>query len=348
MPEELFLSTDMVDPHFRTEVWREITQPFFETTFVADDNVTMLEGSLRCRTVGTLLIGPTSFNRQNYSRDRRIISQSGLDHYMLQLFVTGALEGDCDGQAIAVGPGDICVFDLARTLASRACPGSTISVMLPRERVDKVAGGRSLHGTVLKAGSPVTRLLGEFIVSLSDTAAELESAGAPAIEEAAMDLLASGIARRDLDVTAGDPTLAHVLRRRVLEFINSNLTEPDLGPAWLMSRFRVSRAHLYRMFAADGGVATLVRERRLEAAYRELMRSVGPSRSITEIAYDLGFSSSGQFLRAFRSRFAMTPSEARQRGFALALADTRLSDVRARFAEQAQWLDLMAAARPTQ
>ncbi|MDO8979121.1 MAG: helix-turn-helix domain-containing protein [Afipia sp.] len=40
------------------------------------------------------------------------------------------------------------------------------------------------------------------------------------------------------------------------------------------------------------------------------MRSDHPSRSITEIAYDLGFSNSSQFLRAFRSRFAMTPSEA--------------------------------------
>lgn len=345
MPEELFLSTDLVEPRLRTEVWREITQPYFETTQSVDDGESTLEGSVRVRTVGTLLIGPTTFNRQDYSRDRRIIRQGGLDQYLVQLFVAGALEGDCGGQAMSVKPGDICVFDLARTFTSSACAGSTMSITLPREQIDRAAGGRSLHGVVLKAGDPVTRLLSEFIVSLFDTAMELESAGALAIEEAAIDLLASGITRRDLDATTGDPVLAQVLRRRVLEFIDSNLTEPELGPALLMSRFRVSRAHLYRMFAADGGVATLVRERRLEAAYRALMRFDSVSRSITEIAHDLGFSSSGQFLRAFRARFAMTPSEARERGLALTLADKRLSDVRARFAEQAHWLNLLAAAR---
>ncbi len=340
----MVLSTDLVEPRLRTEVWREITLPFFETMQRVGDTQATLEGSLRARTVGSLLIGPTTFNRQDYNRDRRIIRQGGLDQYLVQLFVAGALEGDCEGQAMSVGSGDICVFDLARTFTSSACAGSTISITLPREQIDKAASGRSLHGVVLKASDPVTRLLSEFIVSLFGTARELESADAQAIEEAAIDLIATGIARRDPDATAGDPVLAQVLRRRVLEYIDSNLAEPELGPAQLMRRFRVSRAHLYRMFAADGGVATLVRERRLEAAHRELMRSDGPSRSITEIAYDLGFSSSGQFLRAFRARFAMTPSEARQNRLALALADTRLSHLRSHFAEQVQWLSLLAAA----
>ncbi|WP_172980218.1 helix-turn-helix domain-containing protein [Tardiphaga sp. P9-11] len=339
IPDDLFLSTDMIETSLRTEVWREITRPYFETTQSVDDSVSTLEGSVRVRTAGTLLIGPTSFNRQHYSRDRRIIRQSGLDQYLIQLFVAGALEGDCGGQAISVKPGDICVFDLARTFTSSACAGSTMSITLPREQIDKAASGRSLHGVVLKAGDPVTRLLSEFIVSLFDTAPDMESTDTLAIEEAAIELLASGIARRDPEGTVGDPLLAQVLRRRMLEFIDSNLTEPDLGPALLMRRFRVSRAHLYRMFSSDGGVAKLVRERRLEAAYRELMRSASPSRPITEIAYDLGFSSSDQFLRGFRARFAMTPSDARERGLALAHADRSLSDVRAHFAEQTKWLD---------
>ncbi|MDO8981024.1 MAG: hypothetical protein Q7V17_17515, partial [Afipia sp.] len=239
IPDELYLSTDMVEPSLRTEVWREIAQPFFEITPRADNIEATLQGSLRARTVGSLLIGPTSFNRQENTRDRRIILQSGLDHYLVQLFVAGALEGDCGGQAMSVRPGDICVFDLARTFTSSVCAGSTMSITLPREQIDKAAGGRSLHGLVLKAGDPVTRLLSEFIVSLFDAAVELESADALAIEEAAIDLLASGIARHDLDATADDPMLAQVLRRRVLEFIDSNLTEPELGPAMLMSRFRV-------------------------------------------------------------------------------------------------------------
>jgi AraC-like DNA-binding protein len=38
------------------------------------------------------------------------------------------------------------------------------------------------------------------------------------------------------------------------------------------------------------------------------------SRSITELAYTLGFSSGNQLLRSFRARFGVTPSEARAQG----------------------------------
>ena len=341
MADEVLLSTDFVEPSLRDEVWREITKPYFETTQRAEDGDIALEGSVLSRSVGTLLTGPTTFNRQHYNRDRRIVLQSGLDHYLLQLFVSGSLEGDCDGRAISVEPGDICAFDLARTFTSSVHAGSTISVMLPRERVDKAAGGRSLHGVVLKAGSPVTRLLTDFIVSLSAVSADLERADALALEGAAIDLLASGLARQLPDGALGDQALAHVLRRRVLDFIDANLSDPELGPALLMRRFRVSRAHLYRMFAGDGGVARVVRERRLDAAFRELVRPDASSRSISEIAYRLGFSGSTQFLRAFRARFGMTPSEARHEGAQPVLADRRLAQVQARFVEYVQQLSAM-------
>lgn len=46
-------------------------------------------------------------------------------------------------------------------------------------------------------------------------------------------------------------------------------------------------------------VASLIREKRLEAAYRQLAQRGSQMHSIIKIAYDLGFSSSSQFLRAF-------------------------------------------------
>ena len=336
MVDEVLLSTDFVEPGLRDEVWREIAKPYFEAT--QGDEDTTLEGSILSRSLSTMLVGATTFNRQHYSRDRRFVLQSGLDHYLVQLFVSGSLLGDCDGRMISVDPGDIWVFDLARTFKGSARAGSTISIVLPRERVDKAAGGRSLHGVVLKAGVPVTRLLTDFIVSLSNVSAEMEHADILALEGAAIDLLACGLARQLPDGALGDQALTHVLRRRVLDFIDTNLSEPELGPALLMRRFRVSRAHLYRMFAADGGVARVVRERRLDASYRELVSPAAPIRSITEIAYQLGFSGSAQFLRAFRARFGMTPSEARQDGGKPTKADRRLAQVQEHLVKYARKL----------
>ena len=61
-----------------------------------------------------------------------------------------------------------------------------------------------------------------------------------------------------------------------------------------------------------GGIARIIRDKRLDAAYREIAGGAKTSRSITEVALLLGFSNSSQFTRAFHRRFAMTPSEARQ------------------------------------
>lgn len=330
----LLLTTDLVEPQLRTDAWREITRPLFETTPPVKQ--TPLEGSLRSMSVGEILIGPTTFNAQQYRRDRRTILRSGLDSYLLQLFVEGALVGDCDGQGVLARPGDISVFDLARTFSSDVTPGATISLILPRARIEKAAGGRSLHGVVLAFENPVTRLLADGIAGLSNAAPDLEGTDALAMEDAVLDLLAAGISQRDLVSEAGAPPLTSILRQRALEFIDANLFEPELGAARLMARFRVSRAHLYRMFTADGGVAKVVRDRRLDAAYQELIgRRAGPQRSLTEIAYGLGFSSSAQFARAFRARFSITPSEARHEA-AFGFSDPQQTDLQAHFAAYAR------------
>lgn len=335
MQPGLFLTTDVVDPQLRTDAWREITRPLFDTS--PRLKKTLLEGSLTSRSIGGILIGPTTFNAQQYRRDQRIILRSGLDSYLLQLFVEGALVGDCDGTAVSARPGDITVFDLARTFSSQVSPGSTISLILPRARIEKAAGGRSLHGAVLAFENPVTRLLADFIVGLSNAAPDLDRSDAIAMEDAVLDLLAAGISRRELGAEAAAAPLAKILRQRVLEFIDANLFEPELGPTLLMARFRVSRAHLYRMFTADGGVASVVRDKRLDAAYQELIgRGGGPQRSLTDMAYGLGFSSSAQFAKAFRARFSITPSEARQEGAAAGAGDLRPLDLQAHFAAYAR------------
>lgn len=327
MRNGVFLSTDQVEPELRTEVWREITRSVFETTPTPDSTDATLEGSLGSLAVGSLLIGPTSFNDQLYRRGRRLIVETSLDSYMVQLFVSGALEGDCDGRSISVGPGDVCVFDLARPFTTRVSRGTTITVMLPRQATDRVNAGVALHGTVLKAGLPVTRLVSEFVVSLSQVGPELDPTDVAAIEDAAVTLLASSLAHH---APVPDPVLSQVMRRRVLEFIDANLADPKLGPTTLVQRFRVSRAHLYRMFAAEGGLASVIRDRRLDAAFRALSRSA--SHSITELAFAFGFSSSGQFLKAFKARFAVTPSDVRRDRGASILTDERLSALHGQFA----------------
>lgn len=302
------LSTDQIEPRHRTEFWWELSRPL--TDVVAGDGASgELRGAIDAHPVAGLMVGRLSFNQQIYRRDRRTILLGGLDHYLLQMFVAGRMRGDCDGASVVAGPGDICIFDLARPYQVAAESGERVTVAIPRPRMDAIFKGKALHGLVLEGLDPLTRLLRGLMVDLSEMAAEIEGPDAMAAEGMLLDALAAIVQRRAPD-GAGDTT-DHRLRLRILKFIDNNLTNSKLNVEAIVREFKISRAQLYRACAQDGGVAALLRDRRLDAAMYRLSRIDGSNTSTVALAYDLGFSNSAHFSRAFKARFSMTPSTAR-------------------------------------
>lgn len=310
MQGRISLSTEAVEPALRGEFWREIARPLFQVAPL-DSPTAELHGAFSSQPVGELTIGSIRFNRQRYQRDRRTIVSSGLDHYLIQCLTDGALRGDCDGQAITAAPGDICLFDLARPYVTEADAGARITAVVPRARIDAVLGRRSLHGLTLRAGDPLTRMLRSLMLSLHDIAGEIEDADALAAETAMIEILTTIISHRLNGAAPRQAPVAPRLRARIDAFVDDHLSQPGLGVEALMREFGISRTHLYRLFADQGGLASAIRDRRLDAAFHQLRRADGVDRTITDIALASGFSSSAQFARAFRTRFAMSPSEAR-------------------------------------
>ena len=94
--------------------------------------------------------------------------------------------------------------------------------------------------------------------------------------------------------------------------INDRLDCQRLSPATIQAAFQVSRATLYRMFGAEGGLARYIRRCRLQEASVILVRI--PERPIIEIAYAAGFRSASDFSRAFRRAHGMTPRDFRRQG----------------------------------
>lgn len=101
-----------------------------------------------------------------------------------------------------------------------------------------------------------------------------------------------------------------VLCERISAYIDANLAVDTLDAAGLMRRFGVSRSMLCRAFESAGGVANYVRTRRLERAVLRL--SEDAHCNITDMLYEIGFTSPRQFQRAFRSHFGMSPMQWRE------------------------------------
>jgi AraC family transcriptional regulator len=95
---------------------------------------------------------------------------------------------------------------------------------------------------------------------------------------------------------------------RVIDYIESNLDQ-ELTLAGLADVAHFSRFHFHRIFSAIVGetLNRFIQRNRLEKAASQLVGN--PKKTITEIAFDCGFSGSAVFSRAFREAYDTTPSK---------------------------------------
>ena len=96
--------------------------------------------------------------------------------------------------------------------------------------------------------------------------------------------------------------------RKVLEehMADSNLSIEDIG-----SEMSLSRVQLYRKVKALTGCSPvdLLRKARLERAYKLLQET---DATVSEIAYQVGFTSPSYFTKCFKDEYGKVPGEARQ------------------------------------
>ena len=99
---------------------------------------------------------------------------------------------------------------------------------------------------------------------------------------------------------------------RVIDYVEANL-ERELSLENLASVAGFSRFHFHRIFRAMVGetLNSFIQRVRLEKAARLLEN---PKKSVTEIAFDCGFSGSATFARAFKEMYNMNASQWRVEG----------------------------------
>jgi AraC-like DNA-binding protein len=112
--------------------------------------------------------------------------------------------------------------------------------------------------------------------------------------------------------TAGATAPGYGLLDQAQAYIELHLDEPTLDQTLVARELSVSTRTLARAFQASGtSVATWIRHRRLDHCLEELVD--GPQRDtpVAVVGARWGILDATHFSRIFRSRFGVTPSEAR-------------------------------------
>jgi AraC-like DNA-binding protein len=104
------------------------------------------------------------------------------------------------------------------------------------------------------------------------------------------------------------------LSTRIMNYIESHLTESTLGPVEIASALRVSVRHIHRAFANQGStVGDWIWAQRLKHCRSDLCDPRLQTKSITEIAFYWGFNDSAHFSHAFKKQFLLCPRTFRSR-----------------------------------
>ena len=107
-------------------------------------------------------------------------------------------------------------------------------------------------------------------------------------------------------------------QERLRQEIDRSIGDSDLSPSILSQRLGISRSYLYSIACRSGcGVNEMIIERRLELCRAALDDSSWASKSLTGLAFFLGFKDLSHFSRRFSQRYGCSPLERRQRNVGL-------------------------------
>lgn len=300
------------DQRFAT--WRDSIGVLFDVALDDRADPLAFSASLKGYHLGSLLIGRCASTAQAFRRPPVKIASDGMDHFLIQVF----RRGQCDtlhGQGdVSVRAGDVYVIDLAQPYTCVNSAYEHLNLVVPRTLVEgNLVHPDHQHRRVVPREQPLARLFRDLLASVYDSVPEMSMEDslltvAPMLRltESLLNSRAGGMAAEH-DGTAVDYALLTSLRR----FIETHLKDPALGPDLLLGAFPISRSKLYRLFESRGGVVGYIRLRRLRRSVRDLLDPCQQHRRIYEIAYDWGFQHEGDYTRAFKRLFGLTPREAR-------------------------------------
>ena len=94
---------------------------------------------------------------------------------------------------------------------------------------------------------------------------------------------------------------------KVITIIYENITQTNFGPIQLAEKIHFSESQLYRKLKATSGKSTamFIRSIRLQKG-KELIQTT--NKTISEVAYEVGFNDPSYFSRAFKEEYGSAPS----------------------------------------
>ncbi|MGP1275012.1 MAG: helix-turn-helix domain-containing protein [Caulobacterales bacterium] len=313
MANSTVFCTSSLDPQTRFEAWRESVGVIYEVGLDPGRSHPRFQARVESVMIDDIVLNRCTSHTQSFARPAAKCARDGIDHYMLQVFLKGSVSVRRGRRkTVTAGGGCVVALDLAETLDSVNTGFDLLNLFIPRRRLaGRLLRPDSQHAATADASTGAGKLLGDYIVSLYRTGANLGPEEEAVAAGVVLDLAAAVFNAKPGVGAASMPESCHALVLRARAVIARGLQDRNLGPDMLARQLNVSRARLYRAFNDIAGIHETIREMRLRRCFAELVSPRHAHLPIAEIADRWGFGDPAHFSRAFRTRFGVTPSDVR-------------------------------------
>jgi AraC-like DNA-binding protein len=261
--------------------------------------------------LGNVVVSELCGDAFGLDRTERLVRKSSVNDitFIIQRGSSGRIEQE--GRQVSADRGTGTFYSSIRPMRFRMLDGfDSLMVQVDRHRLRQVTGRDVPWGLQVPTTNVGMSVLAETsmrLLALADDFAVEERAH---YARAILDLVA-GVVVSSRDGRPVTPSGPEALLEQMKMDILSRLHHPDLGPADLAVRHRISLRYVHRLFG-DEPPAAFIRRQRLVAALQLLDGKAWMP--VAGVAARCGFMDAGTFVRAFRRYYGCTPTEYRAFG----------------------------------
>ncbi len=307
-------TTEVIEPNRKADFWRQFVCDHIADVDCHIRNSTGFRGEIRSFPLVQINMSLISAEpHEVYRREERIQRRKN-DYFVILYQKSGIADYQQNNMTIRLNPGDFVLYDPRLPYHMILLePFEHIAIRLPRYMLSIL---ETDVATILGHLVPATSLGGELVTAflrpLIEKIDEMEAVDLHAYVEAAVSIFIQSI-RRELGHgvhSASENTVRTLARAK--HFIIRNLDDFDLSLENVADDMGISVRHLGRLFQKEGlSPARWIKSLRLERSASYLVHPTHAGKSVSEIAFMVGFGDISHFCREFKQAYRHSPGQYR-------------------------------------
>lgn len=271
------------------------------------------QGRLEAHTVSGFDLITIEADPHTAQRTADLVAQDSDRFYKFSFVHSGHLSISQDNRTANLGSGDMAFYDTSTPYTVLFGDWTVMTVLLLPSELFNVPTRvmQSLTATTMHSTGGVAAVTGTMVSQMARQVDSLTTLSGRHLFNTTTSLLAA-LVEESAPATADQDSHEYLLNS-ILEYLDENVSQPDLSPTQIAEAHFISVRHLHAIFRNYGtSVSTVIRSKRLNRCYDDLVNPLMNGHSVTSIGLRHGFTEAAHFSRTFSQHFGMPPSAVRQ------------------------------------